>query len=89
MAKTWIECFQEAKIIAGAGRQPCKSWVTGLWPDFDSFWTSYTQNYKNMSRNDMMTSNTAFESWELIFLSAKIFNVLRTHPEELYTIQNT
>ena len=35
MAKTWIECFQEAKIIAGAGRQPCKSWVTGLWPDFD------------------------------------------------------
>ena len=35
MAKTWIECFQEAKIIAGAGRQPCKSWVTGLWPDFE------------------------------------------------------
>ena len=37
MAKTWIECFQEAKIIAGAGRQPCKSWVTGLWPDFENF----------------------------------------------------
>ena len=36
MAKTWVECFQEAKIIAGAGRQPCKSWVTGLWPDFDT-----------------------------------------------------
>ena len=35
MAKTWIECFQEAKIIADAGRQPCKSWVTGLWPDFE------------------------------------------------------
>ena len=22
-------------VTAGAGRQPCKSWVTGLWPDFD------------------------------------------------------
>ena len=43
MAKTWIECFQEAKIIAGAGRQPCKSWVTGLWPDFE-VWTVLLQN---------------------------------------------
>eukprot|EP00493_Phyllostaurus_siculus_P022336 UN22668 len=27
--------FSRSKIIAGAGRQPCKSWVTGLWPDFE------------------------------------------------------
>ena len=72
-----------------------KSWVRlaltdpSRGTDFDAFWTSYTHNYKNTSRNDMRTSNTAFESWEFIFSNAKIFNVLRTHPEELYAFQNT
>ena len=31
--KSHVKIFSKHK--AGAGRQPCKSWVTGLWPDFD------------------------------------------------------
>ena len=35
----------------------------------------------------MMTSDTALESRESIFFNEKIFNVLRTHPEELYALR--
>ena len=35
-----LESMKQKKM-AGAGRQPCRSWVTGLWPDFDLQCTSW------------------------------------------------
>eukprot|EP00493_Phyllostaurus_siculus_P002073 UN02084 len=34
--------------LAGAGRQPCKSWVTGLWPDFEKLETCISNHLSDL-----------------------------------------